>query len=236
MGEQSRASAYDRGPRRNTSRTTAQLFGHARRQADGEGSLWRFDYAGHDIVKSFWVRAVQVSCVVAVSGCLTGLTARPALRSEPSFDPTTFFDGRTRGAGTLVLRLGSSRSISVEGTGHTESDGSFSLHQRITFGDGTGETRAWLLRRIDSTHFVGSLSDARGNVSAETTGNLFHLRYRLRQPAVYMQQWMYLQPDGRSVRNIAQITVLGVVWARLSETIAKVDDGIDAVVTVHKEP
>ena len=59
-------------------------------------------------------------------------------------------------------------------------------------------------------------------VRAESSGSLFHLRYLLRQPAVYMEQWLYLQPDGRSVANFAQVTVLGVPWVRLSETITRV--------------
>ncbi len=168
-------------------------------------------------------RVLQAGCLVAATGCLINLRPRPPIIAEAEFDPTKFFAGRTRGEGTLVVRLGGNRTISVEGTGHAEEDGSFNLNQRIKFSDGTIETRTWRLRRMDASHLTGILSDARGGVSAETKGNLFHLRYLMRQPAVYMEQWMYLQPDGRSVVNIAQVTVLGVLWARLSETIMKLD-------------
>ncbi len=156
-------------------------------------------------------------------GCLARFPARPERVPLPAFDPTLFFAGRTRGEGTLALRAGGDRTLHVDGTGRTEADGSFRLDQTVTYGDGTVETRVWHLRRVDAEHYTATLSDARGEVSAETSGNLFHLRYLLRQPAVYMEQWLYLQSDGRSVRNLAQVTVLGVPWARLSETITHVE-------------
>jgi Protein of unknown function (DUF3833) len=169
-------------------------------------------------------RALLAILLAATSGCLTGLPTHPSVTPQPSFDPTHFFAGRTHGEGTLNVRIGSPRTLQVEGTGRTEADGSFRLDQTITFGDGSVETRAWHLRRLNAGHYTATLSDAKGNVSAETSGTLFHLRYLLRQPAVYMEQWLYLQPDGRSVTNLAQVTVLGVPWARLAETITRVDD------------
>ena len=36
-----------------------------------------------------------------------------------------------------------------------------------------------------------------------------------------MEQWLYLQPGGHSVLNQAQVTVLGIPYARLSETITR---------------
>jgi hypothetical protein len=161
--------------------------------------------------------------LTAATGCLAGFPARPATVPQPSFDPTVFFAGHTHGEGTLDVRVGTDRTLSVEGTGRTVTDGSFRLDQTITYGDSAVETRTWILRHgADPQHFTATLSDAKGEVTAETTGNLFHLRYLLRQPAVYMEQWLYLRPDGRSVDNRAQVTILGVPWARLAETITRV--------------
>jgi hypothetical protein len=123
----------------------------------------------------------------------------------------------------LDVRLGTDRTVRVDGVGRAEADGRFRLDQTVTFGDGSIETRVWYLRRVDSTHFSATLSDAKGEVRAETNGMRFHLRYLLRHPAVYMEQWLTLSPDGRTVDNQAQVTVLGVPWARLSETITRRD-------------
>ena len=111
----------------------------------------------------------------------------------------------------------------MEGTGRTEPDGSFRLDQAVTFDDGTTESRTWRVRRTAAHEYTATLSDAHGDVRAEASGNSFHLRYLLRQPAVYMDQSLYLQPDGRTVLNRATVTVLGIPWARLTETIRRVE-------------
>ncbi|MEP6992004.1 MAG: DUF3833 family protein [bacterium] len=158
-----------------------------------------------------------------LSACLRSLPARPPVQPQPVFDPIAFFSGHTRGEGTLDVRFGKARSLTVDGMGRTNADGTFTLDQTVTYGDGAVETRRWVLRRTDATHYSATLSDATGDVAAESEGTLFHLRYRIRSPHVYMEQWLYLQPDGRSVLNQAEVSVLGVSWARLSETITRVD-------------
>ncbi|MEO8333975.1 MAG: DUF3833 family protein [bacterium] len=161
--------------------------------------------------------------LLGVTGCLGGYPVRPEVAPTPTFDPVQFFSGHTVGEGTLDVRFASKRSLRVESTGATQADGQFRLDQTITFDDGKIEKRTWLLRRVDDTHYSASLSDAKGEVIAESSGNRFHLRYLLRQPAVYVDQSLYLQPDGHSVLNQLQVSVLGVPWARLSETIRRVD-------------
>lgn len=135
--------------------------------------------------------------------------------------PEVFFEGRTQGKGTLELATGARRSLRVEGRGHAEADGSFRLDQVVTFDDGAPEKRTWRLVQLDARIYNITLSDAPGPVSAEVTGNRFHVRYRLHNPAIYMEQWLYLQPDGRTALNLATITVLGIPWARLTEEITK---------------
>lgn len=169
-------------------------------------------------------RMLGALLLMAASSCLASHPPRPAPTPVPSFDPIVFFAGRTQGVGTLTARFSATRSIRVESTGKTEQDGSFRLDQTVTLGNGSVHTRFWRIRRVDSTHYSATLSDATGDVTADTDGNRFHLRYLLRRPAVYVEQWLYLEPDGRSATNIAQVTVLGIPWARLTETITRVDD------------
>ena len=164
--------------------------------------------------------ALLLACSLA-SGCLPSLAARPEVTSAPSFDPVAFFTGHTHGEGVLEERFGKGRHLSVEGNGYQNAEGSFQLDQTITYDDSTRETRRWVLKRSTATSWTATLSDAQGEVTAETSGNLFHLRYQIRSPRVFMEQWLYLQPDGRSVLNLAEVTVLGVPYAHLSETITK---------------
>lgn len=154
---------------------------------------------------------------------MAGFAASPAITPQRAFDPTVFFAGHTHGEGTLNVRIGTDRTLQVEGVGTPQADGRFRLEQTITFGDGAVETRVWYLSRVSQSRFTATLSDARGEVRAESNGSLFHLRYLLKHPAVYMEQWLHLTADGRSVDNFTQVTVLGVPWARLSERITRSD-------------
>lgn len=154
-------------------------------------------------------------------GCLTASPFHTQTADTPQFRPEAFFAGVTQGEGTLVQRWKTPRKLHVEGMGQLEPDGTFRLDQTVTFDDGATEKRTWHLRQQGDHTYTATLSDASGKVSAETNGNAFHLRYLLRQPAVYMEQRLYLQPDGRTVLNVATVTVLGIPWARLSETITR---------------
>ena len=159
---------------------------------------------------------------ISLAGCLPPSATRPVAADSPAIDPVAFFTGRTHGEGVLESRFASRRPLTVDGHGYQNADGSFTLDQTIAYADGAAESRKWVLRRRSATSYTATLSDADGEVSAEATGNLFHLRYRIRQPHVYMEQWLYLQPDGHSVINVAQVNVLGIPWAKLSETITQV--------------
>ncbi len=158
---------------------------------------------------------------MALTACLPALAPSPPVAPEPVFDPVAFFTGRTHGEGTLERRFSAGRRLTVEGVGQKNAAGDFQLDQTITWEDGAVEMRRWVLRRGEGSHYSATLSDASGEVNAEATGNLFHLRYQIRRPRVFMEQWLYLQPNGRSVLNLAQVTVLGIPYARLSETITR---------------
>ncbi|MEP6689092.1 MAG: DUF3833 family protein, partial [Gemmatimonadales bacterium] len=171
-------------------------------------------------------RVLAGVAMAGIAGCL-GLppfSSHPVTAESPTLEFEVFFAGRTQGKGTLELVTGRRQLLHVEGHGYTEVDGSFRLDQVVTFEDGAVEKRTWRLAKRDRGTYTGTLTDADGPVSAEVTGNRFHLRYLLRKPAVYMEQYLYVQPDGRTVLNLATITVLGIPVARLTEEITRVDD------------
>jgi len=103
-----------------------------------------------------------------LGGCLSSLPPRPAPAAQPIFDLTQFFNGHTRGEGTPDVGFGTDRTLRLDGIGRTASDGRFRLDQTITYGDSSVETRVWLLQRVDSIRFSATLSDAKGEVQAET--------------------------------------------------------------------
>jgi len=135
--------------------------------------------------------------------------------------PEDFFAGATTSSGILSNRAGSpTQRFSVEGSGLALPDGSFRLDQAVTFDHAAPEMRTWVMRRLDSHHYKATLTDASGAVEGETYGNLFHVLYPMRTPfGGQMEQWLYLQPDGRTVMNEATVRLFGVVVAHLSERI-----------------
>lgn len=166
-------------------------------------------------------RLAAVSLTIAVTGCLSPATPQQRATASPPMRPEVFFLGKTEGRGELTRRGLSPRSLRVESEGRQEPDGSFRLDQTVTYGDGEIQQRTWRMRALDERTYTGTLSDASGEMEGEVDGNVFHLRYRLRQPAVYMEQWLYLQSDRRTVVNLSEVTVLGIAVARLTERIVR---------------
>ena len=171
----------------------------------------------------------SIPALVLLAACLSGCA--PTL-APSSFDggtlqlrPEIFFAGATSSSGVLENRSGApTRRLHVKGTGLAQPDGSFRLEQSITFDQDAPRTRTWVMRRVDSHHYTGTLTDASGAVEAEAYGDLFHLRYPMKNPfGGHMEQWMYLQPDGYTVVNQATIRVFGIVVAHLSERITHED-------------
>ena len=161
----------------------------------------------------------------SVGGCAPALAPAAFDGGALQLRPEVFFAGATSSSGVLENRSGAPmRRLHVKGSGLAQPDGSFRLEQNITFDRDAPRTRTWVMRRVDSHHYTGTLTDASGPVEAEAYGDLFHLRYPMKTPfGGHMEQWMYLQPDGHTVMNEATIRVFGIVVAHLSERITHED-------------
>lgn len=109
----------------------------------------------------------------------------------------------------------------MTGIGKIDRDGTFVLQQEITYNDGAIDDRSFRIRRLNDHDYTGTLTGVPGRVSARVDGNTFHVRYLIRHPAVYMEQWIYLQPDGRTALNHSTVKVLGIPVAQLSEVITR---------------
>lgn len=138
-----------------------------------------------------------------------------------SFDPLRFFAGSTRGDGTLKVVLRRRVPVTVSGRGSLELDGSLLLDQIVVEGGKPPRRRQWRLRRVSSSRYEGSLTDAAGSVVGEMTGSRLHISFTT--PSGFkVQQWLTPAPDGRSVDNLLVARRLGVIVARLRERIVKV--------------
>jgi hypothetical protein len=175
------------------------------------------------------VRSLPLVVLLAalLTGCLATHPPVEPVPAAPPFDPFAFFEGRTEGLGTLRIRGQGPEIVQVEGRGEVLADTTFRLVQTIRRGDGGPSTRTWVLRRTGPGRYVGTLSDAAGDVTAETEGSVLRIRYRM-GTATTMSQDLTLQPGGRVALNLSTVRVLGVPWARLEEQIRRLDGPVPA--------
>ncbi len=141
---------------------------------------------------------------------------------RPLFDPVEFFTGRTSSYGVMENRGGAPQQIvRTETRGEREED-TLRLEQDLILGV-KRQHRSWRIRKLDAQHFEATANDMIGTARGEARGNVFHWTFTLAlSPGnpltrVQMSQWMYLQPDGKSMVNHSTIRKLGVVLAQVTE-------------------
>ena len=158
-----------------------------------------------------------------VGGCLPAL---PDMEAEPAprFDVEAFFLGETAGLGTLWIRTRGAQTVRVSSVGTAEGD-ALRLRQSVRRGDGPATEREWTFRPVGDGRYTGTLTEARGPVSAWVEGNRLEIRYRTgRFTAV--RQSLALQPGGRLALNHLRVSVLGVPVAKLEEQIRRVERSV----------
>lgn len=167
--------------------------------------------------------AALLLLAAGLGGCMTALPPSRFAGGAPTFRPEAFFEGATGSSGVLESGGGApTRRLHVQGVGRVETDGSFRLDQTVTFDDKPANTRTWVMRRTGEHRYTATLTDASGPVEGEAYGDLFHLTYPMKSPfGGRMEQWMYLQPDGRTVVNEATVRMFGLPVAHLSERITR---------------
>ena len=159
----------------------------------------------------------------SLAGCDRVLSPASFAGGTPEMRPETFFAGRTTSSGVVEDRAGApTQHLRVAGSGLALPDGSFHLVQSITVNQEAPQSRTWVLHRVNAHNYTATLTGASGLVEGQAYGNLFHLRYAMKRPfGGEMEQWLYLQPDGRTVVNVATIRVFGFVVAHISERITR---------------
>ncbi len=169
-------------------------------------------------------RFVFIAPLLLLSACVKSLPESGWAADAPIMRPERFFAGVSRGNGVIQTPGGApARRIMVESKGASLPDGTFRLDQTITDDRGKVSNRFWIMKQTGPNSYTSTLSDAAGGVEGAVRGNLFHLKYLLKKPFVTMEQWLWLQPDGKTVMNVGRISMPGRTVARLSEVIVRED-------------
>ncbi|MDQ6626240.1 MAG: DUF3833 domain-containing protein [Verrucomicrobiota bacterium] len=173
-----------------------------------------------------FLRVLLCGVVVGLSSCAT-MKVSEFDRSTPVFDPTKFFAGHTSSFGVMENRSGAPKQIVKTNTiGHWEGD-TLRIEQDLSLGETKPQHRFWKIHRLDAHHYEATANDILGTARGEAYGNAFHWNFILAlSPGnplanVRMSQWMYLQPDGRTMVNHSTIAKLGIVVAQVTEQFRK---------------
>lgn len=161
-----------------------------------------------------------------LTGCAS-MTVADFAGQRPHFDPTQFFSGRTESHGVMENRAGAPiRRVTTKTWAHWEG-ATLCLEQDLIFSDGQRQHRSWRIRKVDADHYEATANDIVGTAAGMAYGNVFHWTLTLAlSPGnpfgnVEMSQWMYLQPDGRTMVNHTTIRKLGFVVAQVTEQFRK---------------
>lgn len=149
-----------------------------------------------------------VSLLFLLAGCAS-VDIEDYANSEPRLDIAEYFAGTTRAWGMVQDYSGEvQRRFTVEIQGSYDND-TLTLDESFEFSDGETDRRVWTFERIDANRWIGTASDVEGQVEARQYGHAFHMRYPLeiaiddRMITFTMDDWMYLQPDGRLINRTA---------------------------------
>ncbi len=145
---------------------------------------------------------------------------------RPLLDPTQYFTGRTSSSGVLENRTGAPKERVTTQTVGRRIDEALLLEQELQIGE-KKQHRSWRIRKLDASHFAATANDMVGTARGEARGNVFHWSFTLELvpgnvlSRVQMTQWMYLQPDGRTLLNHSTIRKFGVVMAQVTEVFQR---------------
>jgi hypothetical protein len=142
------------------------------------------------------------------------------LAAAPVAAPEQFFVGRTEGVGVANVIMSGKHGVRVRSHGRMDG-GTLVLDQVVQEEGKPARRRVWRLVR-SGNRLSGTLSDARGPVTGDIAGNVFHIRYRSNEgPSV--EQWITFQPGGRTASNRMVFRKFGMSVATVQETIRRVD-------------
>lgn len=145
-----------------------------------------------------------------------------AWQPQPADALERFFAGRTEGSGTVRIILSRASRIRSQGRGRILADGTLVLDHVVHQEGAPDRRRTWRMRRTGPGRYAGTISDARGPVTAQASGNRVHVSYRTIEGHA-VDQWLTFAPDGRTAANRMTFRRMGMQMARLEETIRKLD-------------
>ena len=139
--------------------------------------------------------------------------------SDVATDPLRFFEGRTESVSTVKLVMKKPYESRTSGIGEIK-DGVLHLVQRVQEDGKPPFERRWRMRQVGPGRFSGTMSEAKGPVTAEEVNGRYRFRIKLKSN-VSVEQWLTPMPGGKSAQSKLTIRKFGMVVGRSDGTIRK---------------
>ncbi|MFW6278431.1 MAG: DUF3833 domain-containing protein [Halorhodospira sp.] len=178
---------------------------------------------------SKWLsRLALLGAALLLAGC-TSVDIERYADSRPRLDIAEYFAGQTRAWGMVQDYRGEvQRRFTVDIEGRVEGD-TLTLDEHFVYDDGETDRRVWTFERDGEDRWVGTANDVEGPVTARQAGHVFNMTYRLpvevsgREITFTLDDWMYLQPDGRLINRTA-MKKFGVTLAEITIVFDRAPD------------
>ena len=170
-----------------------------------------------DMTNTIFRLIAVLAILVTITGC-TSVHVQDYKNNTPKLVLEDYFAGETTAWGIFRDRFGKVRKrfvVDVKGEWDAQAQ-KLVLREDFQYDDGTKETREWHLKKTGANSYEGTADNVVGTAKGRTSGNAFHFNYRFDLPVgdsswrVTFDDWMYLQPDGETLINIATISKWGV--------------------------
>lgn len=164
---------------------------------------------------------LRVFLVTALLASASAASAADPARPQPELDPLAFFSGEVRGEGTVKVMMKAATAVRSESRGTADGKGGMILEQKVYEAGNPVRNSRWILQPTSKSTLKGTVSNAPGPVSGRLSGNRLHLKYPM-PGGLAAEQYMYLQPDRRTLLNRITVRKFGIVVARIEERMRKV--------------
>ncbi|MGM0915304.1 MAG: DUF3833 domain-containing protein [Pseudomonadota bacterium] len=177
---------------------------------------------------SKWLsRLALLGTALLLVGC-TSVDIERYAGTQPRLDIADYFEGQTRAWGMVQDYSGEvQRRFTVEIEGRVEGD-TLTLDEHFVYDDGETDRRVWTFERDGEDRWIGRANDVEEPVTARQAGHVFNMTYRLpvevsgREITFTLDDWMYLQPDGRLINRTA-MKKFGVTLAEITIVFTRVE-------------
>ena len=146
--------------------------------------------------------------------------------SAKDFALEDYFVGKTRAVGTFSAINGVKRSFVVKLTGHVRG-ARLNLVEDFLYSDGERARKTWKFTKTGPGTYSGTREDVIGATTVRITGNTAKFTYLVdlddgkAQNIVRFYDTMVLSADGKTVKNRAVVTKLGLPVAKVKVSFSR---------------